>query len=177
MNEETKMNDSSKKGTTPIPIIIPGADRMSKKQLERAKHNERMRRYRARKKGIPIVSDKLTHIPKEVKDKEVTYKLDSQEKRLLKRSETMALVKETKNLALATLHKKLALINTDEDELRKINLATLATTFGIMQDKALLLEGKATQNIAVKSKVDVNMSASQAIEALSKMRESQKKDE
>lgn len=142
-----------------VPIIIPGAEFMSKEELERAKRNESMRRLMARRRGGE---------PKELKTKQEIRKIDTQE--------MVELSKDTRNLAIQTLNKKLIELYNNPDELNKINLAQLATVFGILFDKSQLLNGLATENIAIHAKIDVNMSSDKAMEALSKMREKYQED-
>ena len=136
------------------PIIIPNADKLSKEEIDRLKHNEKMRRYKARKAGKEF----LTEVPK-------------QELRKISTEEMVELSKDTRNKAIQILNKKLVELDTDPEQLNKINLATLATVFGILFDKSQLAAGLSTQNIAISAKIDVNMNSSQALEELNKMRE------
>ena len=53
---------------------------------------------------------------------------------------------------------------------RNITISQLAMVMGIAVDKTLLLSGRATENIAFKAKIDVNMSSDQLLEALVGMR-------
>jgi len=142
------------------PIIIPGAEFMSKEELSKAKQNESMRRQMARRRGG-----------------EPQEKHTKQELRKLNTDEMIEMAKDSRNLALQTLSKKLTQVYSDNDQLRKVNLATLATVFGIMFDKGQLMDGLSTQNIAIQAKIDVNMTSDKALEVLNKMRENFTKEE
>jgi len=153
MEEETKIKTRRPK----VPIIIPNAESMSPEELAKAKHNEKMRRQMARVRG--------TEEPGAVKK-------TGQEVREMKTHEMVTLAKDTRNVSLEVLNMKLMELRNNPEALSKINLATLATTFGIMYDKGQLMDGMATQNIAIHAKVDISMSAEQAMNELDKMRQS-----
>lgn len=136
------------------PIVIPGAEFMTKEELAKAKKNESQRRLMQRRRG-----------------KVPTKKLNKQEIRALETETMVDLAKGTRDLTLDILGQKLMMIMNDEEQMQKVNLATLATVFGIMYDKTQLMQGLSTQNIAVNAKIDVNMKSDEAIEELNKMRE------
>ena len=69
------------------------------------------------------------------------------------------------------LEKRLLQLDENPEQLEKVNLATLATTFGILFDKIQLMNGLATENISIHAKIDVNMSSDKALDELNKMRE------
>lgn len=136
------------------PIVIPNADEMTPEELAKAKHNEKIRRYRQRSQGKEV---------EEFKSKQEVRKIDT--------AELVELSKDTRNLAVQTLNRKLIDLNNDPDALNKVNLATLATVFGILFDKTQLMNGLATENIAITAKIDVNMNSDKALEELNRMRE------
>lgn len=136
------------------PIIIPNADMLTPDELRKAKHAEKIRRYRQRR-------DTGVVVPKPRKS----------ELRKMSTEQMVELAKNTRNIAVQTLHKKLVNIYEDPEQLEKINIAHLATVFGILFDKAQLAAGLATENIAIHAKIDVNMSSDKALEELNKMRE------
>lgn len=136
------------------PIVIPGAEFMSPEELKKAKQNEAQRRLMQRRRG-----------------KVPTKKLNKQEIRELGEEQMVSLSKGTRDFALDILGQKLMMIASDQEQMEKVNLATLATVFGIMYDKTQLMQGLSTQNIAVSAKIDVNMKSDEAIEELNKMRE------
>lgn len=150
------MSRTIKGNTVPkgTPIVIPGAEFMTKEELAKAKKNESQRRLMARRRGGEPVE-----------------KLTKQEIRKLETAEMVELAKDTRNLAVQALNKMLLLLNTDDEMLKKMNPTQIATVFGIMFDKARLAEGMSTENIAIQAKIDINMSSDKALEELNKMRE------
>ena len=138
-----------------VPIVIPGAENMTKEELDRAKHNEKMRRYTARQRGTDPGAEKKT----------------GQEIRIIDNKELIDMSKDTRNLAMMVLNKKLLDLYDDPEQLAKINIATLATAFGIMFDKHQLMHGLSTENVAIQHKIDINMTSDKALEELNKMRE------
>ena len=136
------------------PIVIPNAENLTPEEIKKIKHNEKMRRYMARRRGKePVV----------VETKQEIRKLDT--------TEMVELSKDTRNKAIQILDKKLTELYADPDALSKVNLATLATVFGILFDKTQLMTGMATENIAIQANININMRADEALEELNKMRE------
>lgn len=85
---------------------------------------------------------------------------------------------DTKGLVLGGRNKMAMLINRKLDRLSKnkkaldqISLTQLATTFGIFFDKAQILSGQATENIAVLAQIKDNITAEESLEMLLTMRE------
>jgi len=135
-------------------IEIPGAEFMTPEELKKAKHNEKMRRYMARKRG-----------------NEPTENYSKQELRKIGTEQMIELATDTRNMAVQTLNNKLLSLQDNPDELGKTSLKELATVFGILFDKSQLMQGLSTENISIHAKVDVNMSSDKALEELGKMRE------
>ena len=69
------------------------------------------------------------------------------------------------------LNEKLDYLKKNRAAFRNEKLGTLATVAAIIFDKAQIAEGKATEHIAVLSKIDDNMTTEQVIEHLLKLRE------
>ena len=136
------------------PIIVPNAENLTEEEIRRYKQKEKVRRLAARKAG-----------------KEVVEQVSNHELRKLETAEMVEIAKDTRNKAVQLLDKKLNMLNEDDEELKKINMATLATVFGILFDKAQLAAGLATENIAIHAKIDVSMNADSALNELNKMRE------
>jgi hypothetical protein len=136
------------------PIIIPGAENMTKEELAKAKKNESQRRLMARRRGG-----------------EPLEKHTSQEMRKMETQEMVALAFDTRNLAIQVLHQKIMDLFNDPEQLQKANITQLATTFGILFDKAQLAAGLSTENISIRAKIDVNMSSDEALNELNKLRE------
>lgn len=141
------------------PIIIPGAEFMSKEELAKAKHAERMRRLMARRRG---------GVPVEKKTKQEIRKMDTQG--------MIDMATDTRNLAIQALNNKLIEVNQDPDQMAKVTLKELATVFGILIDKSRLMEGLSTSNVSIHAKIDVNMSSDKALEELNRMREGYQQD-
>lgn len=78
---------------------------------------------------------------------------------------------EGRNKAYQILLRKLDMVGRNKRNLGEVNLSTLATTFGILFDKAQITKGEATENVAIMGKVDTNMSAEDALGMVLKMRE------
>ena len=136
------------------PIIVPNAENLTEEEIKKFRHKEKVRRYTARQSG-----------------KEVVEQVSNHELRKIETSEMIEIAKDTRNKAVQLLDKKLNMLNEDDEELKKVNMATLATVFGILFDKAQLAAGLATENIAIHAKIDVNMNADSALAELNKMRE------
>lgn len=138
-----------------VPIIIPNEEALTPEEVEKQKHAEKQRRNMARSRGTDPGDKKKT----------------GQELKKLETGEMIAMAKDTRNIVLQTLNKKIAELYNDPEALAKVNLATLATTFGIMFDKGQLMDGMATQNIAISQKIDITMTSDMTIAELNKMRE------
>ncbi len=163
VRKHTTLPPSMKKGRKTVPkgteIPIPNKeavfDVFGQEEIDRQKHNEKMRRQMMRVRGV----EPLVQVP-------------SQELRKIDSKEMVEMSQDTRNVALQTLNKKLIELYTDEEALSKVNLATLATVFGILFDKTQLMRGLATENIAIQAKIDINMTSDDALKELNKMRES-----
>ena len=73
--------------------------------------------------------------------------------------------------AYQVLMKKLDRVSKTNKGIDEINLATLATTFGILFDKSQIAKGEATENVAIMAKVNPNMSPEEALNMVLQMRE------
>lgn len=78
---------------------------------------------------------------------------------------------KTRDDALMLLRKKMHLMHSDEKELSKVNMATLATTFAILFDKSQIAKGEATQHIAVHAKISNDMTPEERLQAIYNIRE------
>lgn len=136
------------------PIIIPNAAELTEDELRKAKHREKIRRYRERKVHGGALQ-------KETK----------QEIRTMSTAELVEMSKDVRNKAVKLLDKKLEMLDKDDEALMKIGFKDLATAFGILFDKAQLAQGLSTDNIAIHTKIDINLSATEAMDELNKIRE------
>ena len=96
---------------------------------------------------------------------------EKQDSAILDFSDTKAVTVGGRNKALQLLHKKMDLLNNNKKALESTNITSLATVFGIFFDKAQILQGQATENIAVKAKITKDMTPEESLEELLKMRE------
>lgn len=139
-----------------VPIVIPNADALSPDELATAKENEKQRRKMARIRG---------------NENPGAFKKGKQELMAMSTNEMVAMAKDTRNITLQALQMKMQSLIDNPEELAKVNIATLATAFGIMFDKGQLMDGMATQNIAIHKQIDVNMTAKDALAELDIMRQ------
>lgn len=92
-------------------------------------------------------------------------------------TDTKAVTLGGRNKAAELLHKKMDMINGSRRLLEKENLVSLAKVFGIFFDKAQILQGQATENIAIKAKITKDMSPDEALDQLLNMREQRQVDQ
>jgi len=86
-------------------------------------------------------------------------------------SDIKGLIQGGRNKAAVLLHKKLDSISSSKKKLDEVNINHLATVLGILFDKGQIVQGEATENIAVLAKVSDSMTPEEQMEALLKMRE------
>ena len=92
---------------------------------------------------------------------------------ILDPEDSRGLVIGGRNKAMMLLHKKMDMLGKSKKALEAVSISQLATTAGILFDKAQIMLGQATENIAVMAKVDPNMTPEMALDALLKMSEIQ----
>lgn len=91
---------------------------------------------------------------------------------LLDPTDSHAVIIGGRNKAAMLLHKKFDLINKSKKQLEDVSLSQLGTVFGILFDKSQILQGQATENIAVMSKkYDEAMTPEATLDAILKLRE------
>lgn len=91
---------------------------------------------------------------------------------MLDSSDTKQLVLGGRNKAAVLLHKKFDMINSSRSALKDTSLSQLGTVFGILFDKAQIIQGQATENISVLSKnINGNMTPEESLDAILRMRE------
>mgnify|MGYP006921290687 CR=1 FL=1 len=78
--------------------------------------------------------------------------------------------------AFSLLNSKLDRIGSSKKRLDEVNISSLAQVFGILFDKAQIIQGEATENIAVLAKVDKDMSPEDALQAVLRSREANQLD-
>jgi hypothetical protein len=108
---------------------------------------------------------------KTVKVKEDTTDILFTPSEMINPEDNKQVVIHGRNKAAMLLHKKMDRINSNKKLLDAVSLTQLATTFAIMFDKAQIINGQATENIAVMAKIDDNLSPEQALDMVLQMRE------
>jgi hypothetical protein len=73
--------------------------------------------------------------------------------------------------AYRLLQSKMERIGSSKKRLDEVNVSSLAQVFGILFDKAQIIQGEATENVAVLAKVDKDMNPDDAIAMVLKSRE------
>lgn len=92
---------------------------------------------------------------------------------LINPSDNKQVVIEGRNKAAMLIHKKLDLLNRNKKALDAVSLTQLTTAFGILFDKGQIIQGQATENIAVMSKISNDMSPEDTLNAILRMREAE----
>ena len=86
------------------------------------------------------------------------------------------LVLSSRNKAFRILNKKLDRVGKNNKTIDEINLSTLATTVGILFDKGQIIQGEATENVAVLAKIKNDMTPEEAMASVLRMREAHQID-
>lgn len=77
----------------------------------------------------------------------------------------------TRDQAASLLFRKMDMIASSRKKLNDVSLSVLATTFGILFDKAQIIQGQATENVAVLARIDKEMTAEESLDFILKVRE------
>lgn len=78
--------------------------------------------------------------------------------------------------AFGLVEEKLDIISKSKKKLEKVSFKELGTVAGIAFDKARILQGEATEHIALHSKIDKNLDPDEAMQLVLSMRESEVED-
>jgi len=81
------------------------------------------------------------------------------------------LIKSNRAKAANLISRKLDEIGRTKKGLASISLPQLATSFGILFDKAQIIQGQATEHVALMGKIDSALSAEDKLDMVLKMRE------
>lgn len=76
-----------------------------------------------------------------------------------------------RNKAYSLINTKMDRIASSKKKLDAVSVGELAKVFGILFDKAQIIQGEATEHVAVMAKVSKDMSPDMALDAVLKMRE------
>jgi hypothetical protein len=86
------------------------------------------------------------------------------------------IVTQGRNKAAMLIHEKMDDLARHPKKLAKENIVSLAKVFGIFFDKSQIVQGEATEHVAVLAKVDDDMDPQDAIDALLQMRQKTMED-
>jgi len=133
-----------------------------------------LQKVKARPEEYGVSQDTLDAVLKIVKNRRVTTvePVTLREKKdALEAVGLKELVLEANNKAMKLVHLKLDDLSSSKKKLENINLVQLTTAFGTIFDKAQLIKGEATENVAVLAKIDKSMTPEDALKAVLQMRE------
>lgn len=87
-------------------------------------------------------------------------------------SDVKSLTLSGRDAAGRLIAKKLAYLEAHPKELKSESLVNLGKIFGILFDKAQIIQGQATEHVAHMGRIDTNLTPEQALEAVLRSRES-----
>lgn len=89
----------------------------------------------------------------------------------LKTSDIKGMIIHGRNTAMALVNKKLEYLERHPKALKDTSITQLGTLFGIVFDKAQIIQGQATEHVALMGKIDKDLKPVDAIDMVLKMRE------
>lgn len=90
---------------------------------------------------------------------------------VLQKTDIKALLIGGRNKAYTLINTKMDRISSSRKKLDAVSIGELAKVFGILFDKAQIVQGEATEHVAVMAKVSKDMNPTEALELVLKMRE------
>ena len=90
---------------------------------------------------------------------------------VLDKKDIKTLVLEGRNQSYNLLNKKMERLNASKKRLDNVSIGELAKVFGILFDKSQIVQGEATEHVAVMARMSKDMDPMEAIDAVLKMRE------
>lgn len=117
---------------------------------------------------VDIVNTRQTQGLKTPSGEEVSLR---EKQEILNPSDIKGLVMTSRNLAMSILHKKLSKISRSSRLSDDLDLSKLATVSAILIDKAQILQGQSTENIAILSKNIGDLTPEEALAHVLKTRE------
>ena len=96
---------------------------------------------------------------------------EQKESKALAESDIKTLIMSNRDTANKLIHKKLEQLDKSKKALKNESLVSLGKIFGILFDKGQIIQGQATEHVALMGKIDNNLSPSEAIDLVLKMRE------
>lgn len=82
------------------------------------------------------------------------------------------LIMEGRRKAFKLLSAKMDRLMRSKKSIDEANLASMGTVFGILFDKGQIIQGEATENVAIMGKIKTDMTPEEALDTVLKMRES-----
>lgn len=89
----------------------------------------------------------------------------------IKKADISTMVLESRDLVTGLVRKKLDYLDRNPKALKEMSLKEIMGAFQILFDKGQIIQGAATEHIAVLSNIKTDMGAEEALEAIIKMRE------
>lgn len=89
----------------------------------------------------------------------------------LQKQDIKSLLVSGRNKAYALINTKMERIGSSRKKLDAVSIGELAKVFGILFDKAQIIQGEATEHVAVMARVSKDMTPEVAIDTILKMRE------
>ena len=89
----------------------------------------------------------------------------------IKTTDIKSMIVSGRNTAMGLINKKLDYLQRHPKALKETSITQLGTLFGIIFDKGQIIQGQATEHVAVMSKIDKNMKPDEAITRVLRMRE------
>lgn len=90
---------------------------------------------------------------------------------LINKTDIKSLVISGRNKAYSLISHKMDRLGASKKKLDAVSVGELAKVFGILFDKAQIIQGEATEHVAIMAKVSKDMNPEQALETVLKMRE------
>lgn len=89
----------------------------------------------------------------------------------IKTSDIKGMIIHGRNTAMALVNKKLEYLTRHPKALKDTSITQLGTLFGIIFDKGQIIQGQATEHVALMGKIDKDLKPVEAIDMVLKMRE------
>lgn len=125
-------------------------------------------KFSVSKDVVEVVTSVVSN--RSVASKESTLR-EKQDQAILDSRDIKEVVVKVRDQALDLVQRKMQLIGSSKKRLDEANISSLAQVFGIIFDKAQIVQGQATEHIAVLGKVDKDIKPDDAINMILKFRE------
>lgn len=115
---------------------------------------------------VDLVKDAVSN-----RDVAVSNKPKQAEVADINQSDVKSLTLGSRDKALKLIHRKLEQLESSPRKMDNESLVTLGKIFGILFDKAQIIQGQATEHVAVMGKIDKDMDPEAALQAVLQTRE------